>query len=241
MHIKRFIVGMMILWHMSYAGHVSGEETAEYLPLVDGNFWTYSVTGTCGTYNKRVTVLQGSVIINGEPTKALQTTGGPDGQGIEYWTSDNNGIRVHGAFVPSTEIGPARLYFDPPMVAAKSTMSINETVSSSGEVTFVFDLYGTYVLNYKSASTLAGVEAVDVPAGTYDAVKILDSIRIYGSILNQPYDDTSASTTWLAKHIGVIKDIYTDADCDEVYNLISTNVKPPSSTRLLPFLPLLLD
>ena len=248
MRTRRIVIGCLILWQMSHAGNVIGETSAEYLPLTDGNFWTYSVTGTCGIYNKTVTVLQGTTTINGVPTKALQTSGGPDDQGIEYWTNDNNGIRVHGAYIPDidseTDIIPAWLYLEPPMVTANSTMTINETVMSSGKATFVFDYYGTYILNYESTSTLDGVETVAVPAGTYEAVKVRGTRRIFGSILNQPYDDTSTSTTWLAKYIGVVKDIYTDVDCDEVYNLISTNVKPPPAqlpTGFLPFLPLLLD
>jgi len=229
---------------MSHAGYVIGETTTEYLPLTDGNFWTYSVTGTCGTYNKTDTVLQGTTTINGVPTKALYTSGGPDDKGIEYWTNDNNGIRGHGAYVPDTDIGPAWLYLEPPIVTAKSTMTINETVVSSGKATFNFGSYGTYILNYESTSTLDGVETVTVPAGTYETVKIRGIRRIFGSILNQPYDDTSTTITWLAKYIGVVKDTYTDVDCNEVYNLISTNVKPPPTqlpARFLPFLPLLLD
>ena len=229
---------------MSHAGNVIGETSAEYLPLTDGNYWTYSVTGTCGSYNETITVLEGTTTINGVPTKALKTSGGPYDQGIEYWTNDINGIRGHGAYLPITEIGSAWVYFEPPMITAKSEMTINETVISSGKATFDFDYYGTYILNYESSSTLDGVETVTVPAGTFETVKGHGTRRIFGSILDQPYDDTSTTITWLAKYIGIVKNTYTDVDCNEVYDLISTNVKPPTTqlpARFLPFLPLLLD
>ena len=229
---------------MSQGGYVVGETTAEYLPLTDGNFWTYSVTGTYGTYNKTVTVLPGTTMINGMPTKALQTSGGPDDQGIEYWTNDISGIRVHGAYVPDTDIGPAWLYLEPPMVTASRTMDINETVKSSGKAKFIFDYYGTYILDYESTSTVKGMETVTVPAGTYETVKIRGSRRIFGNILGEPYEDVSTSTTWLARYIGVVKDTYADFDSNEVYDLISTNVKPPPvqpPAQFLPFLTLLLD
>lgn len=229
---------------MSHAGYAISETTTEYLPLTDGNFWTYSVTGTCGTYNETVTVLDGTTTINGVPTKALETSGGPYDQGIEYWTNDSKGLRGHGAYLPVTEIGAAWVYFDPPVITANSTMTINETVMSSGKATFDFDYYGTYILNYESTTTLVGVETVAVPAGTYESVKVHGTRRTFGTILNQPYDHTSIATNWLAKYIGIIKDTYTDVDCDEVRDLTNTNVKPPPTqlpARFLPFLPLLLD
>ena len=241
---RRIAIGCVILWQMSHAGYVIGETTTEYLPLTDGNFWTYSVTGTCGTYNFTVTVLQGTTTINGVPTKALYKSGGPDDKEVEYWTNDNNGIRLHGAYTPDTGIGPAWLYLEPPMVNARSTMTINETVTSNGKATFIFNYYGTFILNYESTSTIERLETVAVPAGTYETVKVRDSMRIFGSILNQPYDDTSTGNTWLAKDIGVVKETYIDVDCNEVSELISTNVKPPPTqlpARFLPFLPLLLD
>jgi hypothetical protein len=82
---------------------------------------------------------------------------------------------------------------------------------------------------------------VTVPAGTYETVKIRDSMRIFGRILDQPYDDTSTGSSWLAKNIGLVKDLYMDMDGNESSVLINTNVEPPpSQLRSLPFLPLLL-
>ncbi len=244
MFTRSLFVGSLFLSLMSQAGYVIGETTAEYLPLADGNFWTYSVTGTFGSYNETVTVLPGTTTINGVPTKALQTSGGPDDQGVEYWTSDINGIRLHGAYIPNSDAGPGKLYLEPPLVNANSTMTVNETVTSSGKATFIFDYHGKYVLDYESTSTLERLETVAVPAGRYETVKFRDSMRIFGSILNQPYDDTSTGSTWLAKDTGVVRDTYMDFEGNELTELISTNVKPPPSrlpARHLPFLPLLLD
>lgn len=243
MFTRQIFIGGLIFWLLSQGGHVVAETTAEYVPLADGNFWTYQVTGTEGAYEKTVSVLPGTVPINGVPTKALLTSGGPEDQGKEYWTNDINGIRVHGAYLPDADPGPAIvpawLYFEPPMVTANSTMSINETVTSSGLARFDFTDYGTFYLYYSSSYTLEGVDTVVVPAGTYETVRMRGERRIYGDILGTPYDDPSTGTTWSAKHVGVVKDIYKDNVRDELYELTSTNVKPPAGW--LPFLPLLLD
>jgi hypothetical protein len=232
----------LILWQLSHVEHAIAETTAEYLPLTDGNSWTFSVTSTTyGAYNETTTVLQGTTPINGVQTKALKTSGGPYQGEIEYRTNDANGIRLHGAYLPDAGdgAGPTLLTFVPPVIAANSIMDIGETVNSSGEAAFVTENYGEFTLNYESSNTIAGIETVTVPAGSYQAIKITNYFRLYGSIFGDPYEDISTETTWLAKNIGPIKNTYSDSDGNEVSVLIATNVRPP--LKFLPFLPLLLD
>jgi hypothetical protein len=242
MHHKTIViwvfVSMLLPWESILCEPIT---SSEYLPLESGNSWTYSVTGPYGRYTETVTVLPGTTDINGVPTKAIKYSGGPDDQSIEYWTSDQQGIRLHGGYAPNTELGPATLAFEPPLVYASSTMNIHDTVSSSGNARFVFDYYGTFMLNYESSSTLEGTETVTVPAGTYETVRTRDSDRIYGSILGEPYEDVSSGGTWLAKYIGEVKGTDEDDNGTEVEVLISTNVKPRPTAPFLPFLQLLLD
>ena len=141
----RLAIGGLILWLFSQGGNVFGEtkSTSEYFPLDDGGTWTYRVTGPYGTYNQTVTVLPGTTTINGVETKAVKSTGGPDGEGIEYWTNDLNGIRAHAAYLP----GMGWLYFEPPMVNANRTMNLGETVYSRGKARFVLDGNGTHILS----------------------------------------------------------------------------------------------
>lgn len=240
MFIRRITILCLVLWQLSHAGLAIGETTDDYLPLSDSNYWVYSVTATGGSFTVTIRVLPGFTTINNVQTKALQSTGGPD-DGVEYWTNDINGIRMHGAYVPHTDIGPGRVYFEPPVVYARNTMTINETVKSSGIARFVFDNVGEFILKYASTSTLEKFESVLVPAGRFNAVKVNDTLRIFGSIGTEPYDDTSTGSTWLAKYTGVIKDTYADADGSDVSVLTGTNVKPPPP-QFMPFLlPLLVD
>ena len=58
---KRLAIGGMLLWLLPQAASICGETiiVSKYLPLDDGNSWTYLITGPTGTYNETVTVLPG--------------------------------------------------------------------------------------------------------------------------------------------------------------------------------------
>lgn len=239
MIVGRIFIGTFILWLVSQSGYVIAETVTEYLPLNDGNFWTYKVTGNYGSYNSTIRVLPGTATVNGVQTKALRTSGGPWDGGIEYWTNDDKGIRLHRAYLPVTEAGPGMLTFVPPMVAANRDMSINETVNSSGKAVFTFDYYGTFNLAYDSGFKAARTATITVPSGTYDTIVFTGSYNITGAIMDEPYDYRETSIDWLAKNVGIIKDKYTDNTDSEISVLIKTNVGPP--LRFLPFLPILLD
>ena len=220
---RKFLIGGFALWLFTQAGVVFGETTSEYFPLNNGNSWTYRVTGYEGTYNETITVLPGTTMINGVATKAVKIKGSPYGEAFEYWTNDIHGIRVHAAHIP----GEGWLYFEPPMLSANRTMSIGETVYSSGKARFVFDFYGTYFLDFESHSTVVGMESVTAPAGSYETIRISGTDRIYGYLGQEWYEDVDSRTTWSAKYIGKIKSIDEDLDGREESVLISTNVKPP--------------
>ncbi len=221
--IKNLFIAAFALCLFTQAGVVFGETTTEYFPLGDGNTWTYRVTGYEGIYNETITVLPGTAMINGVATKVVKITGSPYGDAFEYWTNDIHGIRVHAAHIP----GEGWLYFEPPMVSANRTMNIGETVYSSGKARFVFDLYGTFFLDYESHTTVTGMDTVTVPAGSYETIKISSAERIYGFLGREWYEDVDSRTTWSAKYIGKIKSIDDDSDGREERVLISTNVKPP--------------
>ena len=97
--LKAVFVSLVI--SISVEAQAAAITSAEYLPLADGNVWTYSVDGFS---TLTVTVLPGTKLINAVWTKELQQS---DGQ-VDYFTSDTNGIRQHGEFDPSPipSIGP---------------------------------------------------------------------------------------------------------------------------------------
>ena len=100
---------------------------------------------------------------------------------------------------------------------------------------------GTFPLNYAATSEVKALETVSVPAGTYETVRISDLTNMNGKFQNDTIDYSEWGDTWLAKHIGIIKQtIYDNDGGAEEWVMISTNVKSPRGTYL-PFLPLFLD
>jgi len=162
--VRWIVISALIMWLAPQSRYVFAEIVTEYLPLTAGNFWTYSVVGNYGTYDTTVKVLQGTTTINGVQTKALKRLGGPFNGGIEYWTNDAKGIRVHRAYLPDSEAGPGSVTFNPPMVLANRDMSISESVNSNGKAIFTFRYYGTFILDYESSHKVARIETISVPA-----------------------------------------------------------------------------
>ena len=237
--MRHYVITSLLICLVFHAGYAISETVSEYIPLQDGNKWTYRTNGTYGVYEKSIYVIPGFTQINGVATKAVQVLGGPYDRDKEYWTNDEGGIRVHGGYTPFTEIGSGTVILEPPMLVANSEMNIGETVSSTGKARFTFSGYGTFLLDYQSSFTLNEITTVTVPSGTYETVRYSGYYRMYGPILGEQFDDTTTITRWLARNIGAIKDTYADIYASETNVLLSTNVKikPP----FLPFLPLLLD
>ena len=221
---KQLAIGGLILWVLSQGSAVLGETyiSAEYFPLADGNSWTYQVTGTFGTYNETMTVLPGTTNINGVATKAIQYSDGD----VDYFTSDENGIRYHG----TRDANPppiVTLTFVPPLVLAEGAMRIPDIINSAGTVWLTHETGGTSSLDYTATSATEALETVMVAAGTYDTIRLSDSTNIIGNIQGDPFDYTEWGDTWVAKYIGIVKQTINDVEGSaETWVLISTNVEP---------------
>ena len=210
------------MWLLSQGVNVYGETIigSEYFPLEDGYSWTYQFTSPIGTYRGTDTVLPGGIkIINGIATKIIKLADGD----YSYVTSDQSGVRAHGYHFPPEDF----VYLEPPMVILRGTMSIPETVTTTGLAEFVIGSLGTAYLNYTYRSTVEGVETITVPAGTYETLRIGYNLRLFGNIGGNIFDDTEVGTDWQARHIGKIKGVFTYSGATEESVLVSTNVKPP--------------
>lgn len=221
-----------VLWLVTLSGIAFGETLTDYFPLEDGNSWTYRDTGPGYTLNMTETVL-GTVVFNGRSTKAVQSSGGPDGVEYEYVTNDIHGVRFHGFLFPTE----GRVLLEPPAIIAGRTMDVNETVESNGRATFIFFETGTALLDYEVSSTFQGYETVTVPAGMYETIRLRSSLRVYGKIGDERFDDTQTSIDWFAKNIGIIQSQSEGEQEQRV--LLRTNVRQAGS--LTPILDLLLD
>lgn len=227
-------------------------QSSEYFPLDDGNYWTFSVNGPYNnTYVTTNTILPGTTWVNGVPTKALQYSN--DGYWnfgyTEYYTSDGNGVRLHQVFDP--EPPQSTFVFEPPIALAGPAPSIPSTLTGSGTArTFIPDASpNPYLLNYTSTSRIEAMETISVPAGTYNTVRHVLTLRIFGYIQTPEgtvyLDEESTQTLWAAQFIGPVRQRVVDSLGTSLAVLTDTNVGPPEPQQpaptFMPWLPLLLE
>lgn len=200
---------------------------SEYLPLADGNSWTYSVDGF--SISTR-TVLPGATLINGRATKAMQDSDGL----IDYFTSDANGIREYGEFDPSPPAGTVT--FSPPIVHVRGISPVPDEITNAGTVSLSFpDISAVpFVFNYTDTPVVEAFETIAVPAGSFNTLRVQDTLRIFGTSQGVAFDETIVEANWAARLIGVVQAVVTDIDGTQTYVLTSTTVIPPIFSSVLP-------
>jgi hypothetical protein len=236
MFFNRIGISGLLLCLVSPAGVALSETitASEYLPLEDGNSWTYRVTEPNDTYFRTDTVLPGTTLINNVATKAVRDTDGD----IAYLTSDENGIKLYRWYFT---FDGETVNFNPPVVIAPGTFEIPSQVSGSGTVEFTVAGLGTAILNYTYSNRFVSKETITVPADTYETIRSETTFRFFGDAFGQPLNETLTSTSWYARYIGQVKATESDSEGTLEAVLTSTNVRPPLLNQSLPWLsPLLL-
>jgi hypothetical protein len=170
----------------------------DYFPLETGDQWTYQVNGN-PNINSTASVLAGTVIINGVPTKMLQTEG-PLGTTTNYFTNDDKGIQLHRQI---NDLGTVT--FSPPIQLANSTTSLGDEFTTGGTAILFSPGQGTFQLDYTATSRIPGLLTTAAPAGQFNTVKVELHFTITGSVLGSPIDIEEVDTYWLAQYIGAVK------------------------------------
>lgn len=202
----------------------------QYFPLLSGNSWTYNFTGPDGSGNVVTTVQSGTVDINGVATKELLDSDGDR----DYLTSDAiNGIRLHHEFDPDPIYGGTGTY-SPPIQYALPMLSIGDTISSSGGLTMSFTSLSCDApcsLNYSSSATVQAVEVLSTAAfGNLDTIRIYSTQNIAGTLtvggIPVAVNENMSIVIWVARYLGMVKQVFTDSNGTETINITSTNVTP---------------
>jgi hypothetical protein len=176
----------------------------DYLPLVPGTTWKYLRNGEDTV---RREILNKKVEVNGVETTAVKFI---EEKVTEYLTSDSTGIFLHRQYEPHIFIGGVGwvntdVTFIPPIKLAEGEVWIGQSSHSSGSAkTVVTPLGRTFFFSYTADSTIETEETITVPAGTFDAIRVRQSITL------SEYGETLSMTRYLAKGIGIVKDVITD-------------------------------
>jgi hypothetical protein len=171
-------------------------EARDWQPLDEERFWTYELS-TGESVSTRV--VPGTVKLGGvQTTRVRDETRGT----TDYYASGCTGLRLYRTDKPFPGL-ISRFVFDRPMEILSATPQEGDVLESRGDVRTTFSGIGTVGLSYQSSAAVQGIESVSVPAGTFDALRLSLTVRVYRSEFG--IDETMAYTIWFARGIGEIR------------------------------------
>ena len=178
---------------------------ADYLPLKEGNQWTYTMSNGMQVTTKiagfeSVGVVRCAVV---ETTTGWQTS-------REYVAVDEQGIKSYLSQAQGQEVR-----YDPPVVRVKLPYREGDTWEAT-----VSQMGMAMTTSFQSA----GQQQMQTPAGTFDCIKVRSSVNMGQS---QP---PMVSTIWYAEGIGAVHQVMQVSGQEITITLASTNVKPSLST-----------
>jgi len=163
-------------------------DVTNYFPLESFDEWTYKINNGETAFISSVS--PDTVDINGVSTRVIADV---FGFREDYYSNDANGVQWH-RFVDLGDI----FTFMPPILFATPTVTIGQQINSTGFTTIKFSGENEFQLGFTAGVTIEALETIQVPAGTFETLKIK---------VNLILDETiqQVDTYWLAKNIGIVK------------------------------------
>jgi len=202
----------------------------DYLPLDPGTVWKYLKNGKQAALIK---VLNKKVNVRGVWTSPVKFV---EENLTEYVTSDSDGIFLHRQYQPHIYIGGVGwvdidVTLIPPIKLAEGEVWIGQSFHSSGTArTLVLPQGWRFDFDYTADSTIEAEETITVPAGTFDAIRTRESITLY--------DQTISETRYLAKGIGIVKDVAINPQGKtatfELVSMTSLALRAPNAGEVIP-------
>jgi YVTN family beta-propeller protein len=127
-----------------------------------------------------------------------------DAERNEYLTSDSKGMVLYREFQPHVFVEgvgwvDVDVTLEPPVNLAADLVRVGDRFLSSGTAKITVDGSWTFSVAYSAESVIEKKEKVSVPAGTFKVLRTQQKISAYGLTLS--------SKRWLAKDVGVVKDV----------------------------------
>lgn len=212
----------------------SALDVSRFVLVVPGNQWSWTSNGVTETE----TVGSAVVLPSGVSAVPVSTVkSNESGTSVEYQTLDQYGFRVHQGFdsnvVISGKATTSTVTFSPPAVYAPLTVDLGGVYASSGTASVTYANVGTYPLDYSTRSTVVGTETVTSLDGTrtWNAIKVMLSMTVSGTIGGQFVTSTSSSTGWLVDGLGVVqKQKPNKSGIVETWKLSYTNIPYPTTS-----------
>jgi hypothetical protein len=191
---------VIVLAGLLVAGRVCAQD---YFPLTDGATWMYESADGAST---DLVVVDGMApVIGGVAVVRHSVYSGADAQEVfNFWTRDAAGrVLLHGAYNPSGFVA----YYDPPIVWLDvpplnvgdqwcSEFYWHDSVSDPAPA-------GPYTICY----TVTGAETITVPAGTFAAIGVDETLLLRGgyNLLGERATGAARTADWYAENVGQIR------------------------------------
>jgi YD repeat-containing protein len=207
-------IGYLIAWALVSILSISSAcaevyNTDQYFPLDVGKYWIYDGASTTFVgessqtkYASTVTTVQPGQVFNGVQTTLLDDDerallGMPTARNMWYFARSVDGTILY--FNDQGESTCTRPY-NPPVVFLPSMVTEGETFTSSTTMT----CKDMKVVIERLAQVL-NVEKIQVPGGKFDALKIVEKIKIIFPDLPTPNTQREEHFSWFAKNVGEVK------------------------------------
>jgi hypothetical protein len=205
-------------------------------PFVPGDFSTFLVNGL---NLQTETVLPGFFPVSGVQTQVIETAGGEFSGSQTFLTRDATGVKVYGAFTPNLFVDgvgfvDGSITLTPP-IATPPIICLGEFIQNAGTGLFEYSEGTVFTLNYSDVARIIGLEQVTVPYGTFDALKIQEELRFFGTVEGSPIELRSTSVVWSVAGLGQVKAEITEDGNTDVFELVDTNrqeVPEPSAALM---------
>ncbi len=200
--IGLLIVALSVL----LSGSVFAFSTASYFPLADNASWTYQVQDNVGTTQQTNTIAPGTILVNGVNAKVMNLSTGDQ----NYYTNDANGIRQHRSVSSVPGVGVITLTLSPPEILATANATLSTPVTTNSTVSVNAPGVGNSSLPFTSTVTPVGFETVAVPAGTFTALRVVETVSASGTLFGSPFNLNVTTNYWMVSGVGVVKAIDVD-------------------------------
>lgn len=179
---------------------VSIASAADYMPLQQGNQWTYTMSNGM----QMTTKIVGFENVGAVRCAIAETTMGLQSS-REYLAADSQGVKSYMSQMQGQEI-----HYDPPVVWIKLPYRQGDTWQAR---------INQFGMAMTTSFQSLGTEQVQTPIGTLDCVKIQSTISV-------PGQGAIVSITWYADGIGPVRQVMQMPGQSLTASLVSTNVKP---------------
>ncbi len=218
--VRPSVLALVLALNLGFAGDAAAFRSVDFQPLEPGDSWTYREDNV---FTAIETVLLGTQLVNGIPTRVIEISGGPDDGDREFVTNDTNDLRLHKETEPDPE--GSVLVFSPPVTLLPAIFEVGTTFSGAGSVALTVTGFGTFPGTYSLSSEVVGVEQVLVPAATFQALRLDSTQTLSITVDGVPIVMSATSSDWGVRNLGVVRSIGTIDGDPFISELVSTNLE----------------